>query len=111
MEYDADLRPLPWCKVHGTFIEGVRASTGWMRCPKCYPHGWLHEIPRFYDPLDDIFPRRGSGKSAKPNNLVIYTTHSSEKARRQYLHFVSLMEDERYNSAHLQAYAHSWPNP
>lgn len=81
MEYDADLTPYNPC--------------------------WEIKIPSFYDPLT----QREIGNRRNPNNLVIYTTHSSEEARRQYLHFVSLMEDERYNSAHLQAYAHSWPNP
>lgn len=67
-----------------------------------------------YDPLDYMFPRntkRGKRQSAQPNNLVILTTHSSERARANYLRMVSLMEDERYNAAHLQTYALTWPNP
>lgn len=86
MEYDADLTPYNPC--------------------------WEIKIPSFYDPLHHMTRRDGEiGNRRNPNNLIVLTTHSSEEARRQYLHFVSLMEDERYNSAHLQAYAHSWPNP
>lgn len=72
MEYDADLRPLS--------------------------QHWEIKIPSFYDPL--TLTRREIGRSAKPNTFVIYTTASSEEARRNYLRMVSLMERKRYELEH-----------
>lgn len=90
MEYDADLIPLGYCIAHGVYLKtlGYTMGVAERRCP----HPQCLSIPRFYDPLT----QRGIGKSAKTNTFIIYTTASSEEARRNYLRMVSLMERKRY---------------
>lgn len=116
MEYDADLIPLGYCIAHGVYLKtlGYTMGVAERRCP----HPQCLSIPRFYDPLDyrthHLRSPRGIGKSAQPNNLIIYPTHSSEKACRSYLKYMEMvtrMERERYNAAHLSTYLLTWPNP
>lgn len=87
-EYDADLYPwrLMHCPKHGDYIVKDGCMPDCSRCAHTH-HIVVH--PRAARPM-------GNGESAKPNNLVILSTHSSEKAREHYLRMVSLMERERY---------------